>query len=58
MRNAGARAALVVQLLLQRRLNVQLLLQREKTDYSENKQPSLLAPLAPRVQLLSTKWDL
>jgi len=44
MRNAGARAALVVQLLLQRRLNVQLLLQREKTDYSENKQPSLLAP--------------
>ena len=41
MRDAGARAALVVQLLLQRRLNVQLLLQREKTDYSENKQPSL-----------------
>ena len=58
MRNAGAHAALVVQLLLQRRLNVHLLLQREKTDYLENKQPSLLAPLAPRVQLLSTKWDL
>ena len=31
-----------MQLLLQKR--VQLLLQREKTDYSENKQPSLLAP--------------
>ena len=42
MRDAGARAALVVQLLLQRR--VQLQLQREKTGYSENKQHSLLAP--------------
>ena len=42
--NAKTRATIVVQLLLQKQLAAKLKDENQKPDYSENKQPSLLAP--------------